>query len=80
MPIQDRNILKSYYNTGDTPDEPQFVDLIDSAAHLQDDLVSQAEAEAGTSTVPSIWTAERVRQSVVANSPSGNDGHDEAPI
>lgn len=35
------------------------------------DLISQSEAEAGTATEGKMWSAERVLQSVVANSSSG---------
>ncbi len=31
-----RTVLKSYFETGDKPTEPQFSDLIDSLVHLDD--------------------------------------------
>ncbi len=33
---QSRTVLKSYFETGDKPTEPQFSDLIDSLMHLDD--------------------------------------------
>lgn len=42
--------------------------------------VSQADAEAGTSTTRFAWTPERVRQAILALAPSGGGGIPEAPI
>ena len=39
--MSDRNVLKSYFNTGDAPSENQFADLIDSVVlseNLQFDI------------------------------------------
>ncbi len=33
-----RPVLKSYFETGDKPTEPQFSDLVDSLVHLDDGL------------------------------------------
>lgn len=76
--MSDRNTLKSYFNTGDRPTEAQFADLIDSLLHKQDDLVSQAEAEAGVATTPRTWTAERIKQAIAALAGGGAtyDGHE----
>lgn len=38
MTIRDRNILKSYFETGDYPTEEQFSDLIDSYIHKNDTI------------------------------------------
>src|SRR5690606_31184134 len=43
----------------------------DVNAHM--DTVSQAEAEAGTSTTRRVWTAERVSQAIAALAPGGAD-------
>lgn len=37
MAIQDKNTLKSYFNTGDRPTEQEFADVIDSALNIHDD-------------------------------------------
>jgi hypothetical protein len=40
------------------------------------DIISQVEAEAGASTVARSWTAERVKQAILALSPAGSgDGY-----
>lgn len=39
MTQQTRTVLKSYFNTGDTPTESQFADLIDSSPNKTDDGV-----------------------------------------
>ena len=36
MPTQSREVLKSYFEHHDTPDEPEFIDLIDSMLNLAD--------------------------------------------
>ncbi|MCK8523074.1 tail fiber domain-containing protein [Aquimarina sp. D1M17] len=36
MAIKSKNTLKTYFETGDIPTEPQFEDLIDSLRHLND--------------------------------------------
>tara|TARA_R110002167_G_scaffold278638_3_gene484471 strand:+ start:1728 stop:3293 length:1566 start_codon:yes stop_codon:yes gene_type:complete len=36
MPSQSREVLKTYFNHNDTPDEPEFIDLIDSMVNLAD--------------------------------------------
>ena len=42
MPIVDKATLKTYFNHNDTPDEPEFIDLVDSMLNL---------SESGTQTV-----------------------------
>lgn len=37
MAIQDRSVLKEYFQTGDVPTESQFADLIDSMLNFKDD-------------------------------------------
>ncbi len=37
MPIEPRNILKTYFETGDVPTQDQFVDVLESYIHLEDD-------------------------------------------
>lgn len=39
MPIQDRNRLKSWFETGDYPTQQQFWDLIDSFLHRLEDAI-----------------------------------------
>ncbi len=39
MPIQDRNKLKSWFETGDYPTQQQFWDLIDSFFHKLEDVI-----------------------------------------
>lgn len=39
MPIQERNKLKSWFETGDYPTQQQFWDLIDSFIHKQEDPI-----------------------------------------
>ncbi|WP_212006508.1 hypothetical protein [Chitinophaga sp. HK235] len=39
MPIQDRNRLKSWFETGDYPTQQQFWDLIDSFLHRLEDTI-----------------------------------------
>lgn len=70
--MSNRAALKAFFNTGDRPTEAQFADVMDSLAHLTDDLISQAEAEAGVATTPRIWTAERVKQAIEALSTGGS--------
>ena len=41
--------------------------------------VTQAEAEAGTATTPRKWTAQRVKQAILALAPGGGGGVPEAP-
>ncbi len=69
-----RSVLKSFFETGKRPTQLQFADLIDSLAHLQDDVISKAEAEAGISTTPRIFTAERVKQAIAALAAAGPGG------
>ncbi|WP_160711306.1 hypothetical protein [Chitinophaga solisilvae] len=40
MPIQERNKLKSWFETGDYPTQQQFWDLIDSFFHKQEDTIT----------------------------------------
>ena len=46
---------------------------IETAYNNQVDVVSQAEAEAGTSTTVRRWTAERVKQAIAALASAGDD-------
>lgn len=69
-----RTALKKFFETGDVPTEAQFADLIDSLAHLTDDAISQAEAEAGVSTTVRMWSAQRVAQAIAALSGGGSGG------
>ena len=48
MAIQLRNILKSFFNTGDRPTENQFSDLVDSFVHQNENKASTAEIQTGT--------------------------------
>lgn len=79
MAIESRTQVKTYFETGDIPTEAQFINLIDSLLHQteddaaietaynnQVDVVSQAEAEAGTATTVRRWTAQRVAQAIAA--------------
>lgn len=45
---------------------------IDAGAEVNPDVVSQVDAEAGTATDERIWTAERVKQAIVALGGSGS--------
>lgn len=47
MGQQTRTALKAYFNTGDTPTEAQFADLIDSFLNLLDDKVAFITIPAG---------------------------------
>jgi hypothetical protein len=40
MAQQNRTVLKSYFETGDTPTEAQFIDLIDSLFNITEDSIS----------------------------------------
>ena len=84
MAVESRAQVKTYFETGDTPTEAQFVNLIDSLLHQTEDgaaietayntqvsIVPQAEAEAGTSTTVRRWTAQRVAQAIAALASSG---------
>ncbi|QEE50661.1 hypothetical protein FUA48_14060 [Flavobacterium alkalisoli] len=57
MPIQLRNILKSFFNTGDRPTENQFSDLVDSFVHQSEDKASTAEIQAGTNNAKYVTPA-----------------------
>lgn len=87
MAIESRTQIKTYFETGDIPTEAQFINLIDSLLHQteddaaietaynnQVDVVSQAEAEAGTATTVRRWTAQRVAQAIAALSGGISDG------
>jgi hypothetical protein len=43
-----RSTLKDYFNAGDRPKESEFADLINSTMNLNEDVATDAEAEAGT--------------------------------
>lgn len=47
------------------------LDAIAAGAEVNPDVVSQAEAEAGTATTERIWTAERVAQAIAALASGG---------
>lgn len=49
MAVQDRNILKEYFNTGDRPTEGNFEDLIDSFLNLNEDSFVDSLPDASTS-------------------------------
>lgn len=66
MAAEARTQLKSYFQSGDTPTEAQFANLIDSASNIVDDIISQSNAEAGTGTTAAVWTSQRVRQACIA--------------
>lgn len=46
MTQQNRVTLKSYFETGDTPTEAQFVDLIDSLLNIVEDSINAQSIEA----------------------------------
>lgn len=47
MAQQTRTTLKTYFNTGDTPTEAQFIDLIDSLHSISDDGTAQIQPSEG---------------------------------
>lgn len=57
MAIQLRNILKSFFNTGDRPTETQFSDVVDSFLHQSEDKASTAEVQAGTNNAKYVTPA-----------------------
>lgn len=57
MAIQLRNILKSFFNTGDRPTETQFSDVVDSFLHQSEDKASTAEVQTGTNNSKYITPA-----------------------
>lgn len=66
-----RPTLKAYFQTTDIPSEAQFAELIDESMNNVDDLATQGEAEAGTSTVPKVWTPQRIAQAITAQGVGG---------
>ena len=68
MARQGRTTLKTYFETGDTPTEAQFVNLIDSVFSLDEDVLIygialsgkdtdiEADTAIATSAVPEDWT------------------------
>ena len=46
MASQTKDILKSYFETGDKPTQQQFADLIDSMFNKTDDMLSGAKTSA----------------------------------
>ncbi len=51
MPIVDKDTLKTYFNHQDTPDEPEFIDLIDSMLNLSE---SGTQTMLGTLVAPAL--------------------------
>ena len=51
------------------PVDPQVYATVEALAAISYDLVSQAEAEAGTATTRRIWSALRVAQAIAARAP-----------
>ncbi len=51
-----------------------WITLLDMATGLNLDIISQAEAEAGSATTARSWTAQRVKQAILANSLAVPDG------
>lgn len=39
MSTTDRNTLKNYFNSGDTPTEKEFGNIIDSVVNIQEDII-----------------------------------------
>jgi hypothetical protein len=52
------------------PVDPQVYATVEALAAISYDLVSQAEAEAGTATTRRIWSALRVKEAILALAPS----------
>ena len=48
MPIKSRNILKSYFENGDKPNELEFIDLIDSFIHISEGVSNGTDGTNGT--------------------------------
>ena len=68
------DIVEASPNNYMTDDERTKLAGIEDGAEVNPDVVSQAEAEAGSSTEERIWTAQRVNQAIQALSPSGANG------
>jgi hypothetical protein len=51
MAVKNRNILKSYFETGDKPTEAQFIDLIDSMFNISEDSPVQGTPGVDGNTV-----------------------------
>lgn len=60
--------LKAYFETGDTPTEAQFKELIDSSINTLDDKASLAEAEEGTNDEKYV-TPKGVKSAVEVHAP-----------
>ncbi len=58
MAVQTATILKSYFNTGDTPTEVQFADLIDSSVNtgLLDETAHGALDHTGLTGIPAAYS------------------------
>ena len=57
MAIQNRTILKGYFNTGDQPTEAQFHDLIDSQINLTDGGTVTGNISSSTAITASVLAA-----------------------
>lgn len=70
MPVQTRTTLKTYFNTGDTPTEAQFIDLIDTLvipSELPSVPVTSVAGETGAIAAGALRTAINVADGATAN-------------
>lgn len=74
MAEQGRAILKSYFNTGDTPTEAQFRDLIDSVPNTSDSGVSNTEFGYLDGVTSAIQTQINAKQATITNSDDITEG------
>ena len=74
MAEQGRAILKSYFNTGDTPTEAQFRDLIDSVPNISDLGVSDTEFGYLDGVTSAIQTQINAKQATITNSDDITEG------
>lgn len=56
MPIQDKTTLKNYFNTGDTPTEQEFANLIDSTVLKVNGMLPDANGEVTVTNITGTAT------------------------
>lgn len=78
MAQKSRNTLKGYFNTGDTPTEAQFADLIDSNPNLEDESISDGDVALNNTHRAS--NGQNHSDVVLNNTHRGSNGTDHANV